>query len=93
MNDRNLFIVEFGEPHAITMFNFSPNISIKPIYVIANDYSDASNKANMYLKRHLKTNSEVQSILDSDGSLKNNIQKPVDIQVISVKLLSDNLIW
>lgn len=87
MNEKKLFTVEFGEPQMQTMFPVgSP---IKPIYVIASDYNNASIKASMYLKEHLENNP--QSILDGDGSLKTS--KPADIQIVAVKLLSDKLIW
>lgn len=88
MSEKKLFVVEFGEPQVQTMFSLGGS-SIKPIYVIANDYNGASIKASMYLKEHLQTNP--QSILDGDGSLKTS--KPAEIQIIAVKLLSDELIW
>lgn len=87
MNEEKLFIVEFGEPQMQNIFAVSGS-PIKPIYVIANDYNGASIKASTYLLKYLQKNP--QSILDSDGSLKSN--KPAEIQIIAVKLLSDEII-
>jgi len=93
MSDKKLFIVEFGEPHQQNMFSFGGGSSIRPIYVVAKDYTGASVKASMWLQNHIETNPEQRSILDGDGSLKPNMDKPTDMQIISVKLLSDEIIY
>ena len=71
---------------------FGNTSSVRPVYVIAKDYTGASVKATMYLKDYLETNPEVKSILDSDGSLKKT-NKSIDIQITAVKLLSDHIIY
>jgi hypothetical protein len=94
MSSNKLFFVEFGQPQESHMFSFGGSGgSVKPIYVVANDYTGASIKANQYLQNYLAKNPENQSILDSDGSLRNNILKSEKIQIIAVKLLSDEIIY
>lgn len=94
MNDRKLFLVEFGEPSPQTMFSSfgMGGTSVRPIYVVANDYNNASVKAGMWLEDYMQNNPESQNILDGDGSLKTP-QKKQNIQIISVKLLSDTIIF
>ena len=93
MELKKLFFVEFGEPSpqmSFTMFGGSGS-SVRPIYVVAKDYNDASVKAGMWLEDYMQNNPESQNILDGDGSLKTP-QRKQNIQIISVKLLSDTII-
>jgi len=89
ITDKKLFILEFGEPNAPNQFSFGGRSSIKPIYVIANDYSGASGKGMLFLNEYLKTNKS--NIFTEDGSLTNT--KPEEITIVSVKLISDTIIY
>lgn len=87
--DENLFYIEFGEPQPPTSFNYIGTGQMKPIYIIASDYSSAEKKATEYLT--IKLNGKKTSILTEDGSL-NNLKPPI-IKIVSVKLISDNIIY
>jgi hypothetical protein len=99
MGANKLFYVEFGDPNQNATFSFGGGSmgSMKPIYVVADDYNQASQKAGVYLQNHLETDPEAGSILDGDGSLRNPMnpgqKPPPDPQIISVKLLSDEIIY
>ena len=96
MGKNKLFYVEFGEPQQSNMFSFGGSGSgVQPIYVVADDYQKASDKAGIYLQNYLATNPEANSILDGDGSLKTRPDQkpPTPPQIISVKLLSNEIIY
>lgn len=93
MNDKKLFLVEFGEPSSQMSFAFALGGGhVRPLYVIANDYTDASVKGEIWLENYIQNNPENQSILDGDGSLKTS-QTKQNIQIVSVKLLSNLIIF
>jgi len=89
IENKKIFIVEFGEPNTPNQFPFGGRTSIKPIYVIANDYSGASGKGMLFLKEYLETNKS--SIFTEDGSLSNT--KFENITIVSVRLISDTIIY
>ena len=96
MGMNKLFYIEFGEPQQSHMFSFGGGGSgVQPIYVVANDYQQASDKATLYLENYLKNDPEATSILDGDGSLKTRPDQktPTPPQIISVKLLSNEIIY
>lgn len=93
MNEQKLFCVEFGEPNEQNFMGFPSGNNEKPIFVIARNYNEASIKASNYLKNNKTENSE--SIFTADGSLKNDVKKSkqiVAIQIVAIKLISDNII-
>lgn len=89
MDDNKLFIVEFGDPNTTNAFPFGGRCAIKPIYVIAKDYSGASGKGMLFLQKYLET--DKSTIFDNDGSLANT--KPEEVTIVAVKLLSDTIIY
>lgn len=85
---KNLFIVEFGEPQ-VTLNSFS--LMPEPaVFVIANDYNDAVNKALEYVRN--KENNEPKKVLNDDGSLNNNLLNKKDFKVKAVKFAGEVII-
>lgn len=85
--DENLYLIEFGEPQLPNQY-FTSN-TIKPIYVVAPDYTSAEKKGSAYLNKKLGEMKD--SVLTSDGSLDTSEKIPP--KIISVKLLSDEVIY
>lgn len=85
----SLFLAEFGQPTlGSTYFN---STVIQPIFIVANDYGDASEKAERYLEEYDKNKNEAISLFDKDGSLAKPRSEEKQY-VTSVKLLTDNII-
>lgn len=86
MNKKKLFIVEFGEPQNA----YSTELSV---YVIAQDYNEAANKATLYADNKRNEEDKVKNLFTDDGSLTNfakTERKP--LQVKAVKFAGD-VIW
>lgn len=85
---KKLFIVEFGEPQvSLSPFSFVPEPAV---FVIAEDYNDAVNKALNYVKT--KESSEPKKIFTEDGSLNNNILSKKEYKVKAVKFAGEVII-
>lgn len=90
MNEKNLYLVEFGEAIQVSgTLNWGGGPSIKPIYVVAADYNNAVMKANYYLEAKIEEAMK-KSVLTDDGSLK-NVTIP-ELKIIAVKHI-DEIIW
>ena len=89
MEEKNLFIVEFGEGHKERHSMSFGGPAVKPIYVVAKDYNQAAQKAQFYLDTKLEEIAN-NGVLESDGSLSNNNQ--LNIKIVGVGHVS-NIIW
>ncbi len=95
MEEKNLFLVEFGEgvQQSGTVRFGGP--AIEPIYVVAPDYNKAAAKANYYLEtkvEELEANKS-KEVLTDDGSLNfNPPRKEQALKIVAVKHISD-VIW
>ncbi len=89
--NENLFFIEFGEPQVPNSYSIlTSSHVVKPIYVVAFDYSGAEKKASEYLNEKLEKLKP--SVLTTDGSLNSNMEIP-PCKIISVKLISEGLIY
>lgn len=84
MENKKLFIVEFGEPSS--SFTYSQQ---QPIYVVAIDYNDAAEKALAYVE--YKKTINPKKILTHDGSLNNETDEVVKIK--GIKIASEEVVW
>jgi len=89
MEDRNLFLVEFGEGHRERHSMSFSGPAVKPIYVVAKDYNQAAQKAQFYLDAKLEEIAN-EGVLASDGSLNNSNE--LNIKIVGVGHVS-NVIW
>jgi hypothetical protein len=89
MEQKMLFIVEFGKAEFNPGF-YSNYCSQKPIYVVAKNYMEAQNKAEIYLEN--KRKNEPKKVLTEDGSLarKEEIEMP---KIISIRHASEEIVW
>lgn len=84
---KQIYIVEFGKTDRLGWVSFGVG-GQEPLYVIANSYDDAANKAKQYIDT---IPAEKQpGIIDSDGSL--NLPEDNCLRIKGVKLLTDNII-
>jgi hypothetical protein len=89
MKDKKLFVVEFGRPEiGFNMFSISAH---PPIYVVANDYNEAAEKALAYAE--YKRTTTPRNILTDDGSLNPNNGKDEEIKIKAIRLASEEIIW
>lgn len=94
MEDKKLFYVEFGEPRAtggFLSFSFASN-PLSPVYVVAKDYNEAANKAMAYAE-YKKSFDKKNSVLDSDGSLRNRKEEEEEPKIRAISIVSDDVIW
>jgi len=84
MENKKLFIVEFGEP-SYSSYSYSQ----QPIYVVAMDYNDAAEKALAYVE--YKKTINPKKILTNDGSLNNETDEVVKIK--GIKIASEEVVW
>lgn len=91
MTEKKLFLVEFGEPEVPDVMSFRFG-GPRPVYVVANDYNEAANKAMLYMEAKKDTMPK-KSIIGEDGSLNNLNERKEEIKVIAVRLASDEIIW
>jgi len=92
MKERKVFIAEIGTENSRSFGSSSFMIGGAPpetILIVADDYNEAANKAELYLE-NLPID-EKQSILDGDGSLK-NLESLVP-QILSIRASSAKIIW
>lgn len=89
MEEKNLFLVEFGEGHKDRHSLSFGGPTVKPTYVVAVDYNQAAQKAQFYLDAKLEEIA-AKGVLDSDGSLSNN--QELNIKIVGVSHIS-NVIW
>ncbi len=89
MNEKNLFIVEFGEGYRERSSMSFGGPTVKPIHVVATDYNQAAQKGQYYLDAKLEE-IVADSVLDKDGSLSNN--ENLNIKIIGVSHIN-NVIW
>lgn len=88
--DKNLkiYLVEFGKPD---LNNYSSyGMKQEPVFVLANNFDEASKKAFIYAENKLN-NDKSKSILDSDGSLRLDTTE-IELQIKSVKIVSNEII-
>lgn len=95
MEEKNLYLVEFGEgvQQSGTMRFGGP--AVEPIYVVAPDYNKAAAKANYYLETKVEELEVDKSkeVLTGDGSLNfNPPQKERPLKIVAVKHISE-IIW
>jgi hypothetical protein len=84
MEDKKLFIVEFGEAGG-SLWNCC---SQKPIYVVAKNYNEAADKAMLYVEYKMKN----KPVITSDGSLYKREEEEI-IKVNAVKLAGEEVLW
>lgn len=96
MEEKNLFLIEFGEGMQRQSGFMSMNgPSVKPIYVVARDYNEAAKKASYYLETKLEElqEKETEDVITGDGSLKIGPPPvPEEIKIIGLKHISE-VIW
>lgn len=92
MEDKKLFIVEFGKPEHGMSLPFMNFHTQPPVYVIAKDYNEAASKGLAYAE-YKKQNTPQKSVLDSDGSLNNLDEKDEEIKVKAVRLAAEEIVW
>jgi len=80
---KQIYLVEFGKPDFSTNF-FIQQPQVAPLYVIAESYPEAVEKATNFLNESLSK----MSVIGVDGSL--NIQDEINIK--SIRLISENFI-
>ena len=85
MNDKKLFIVEFGKPDVISSFSFI-RTEQPPVFVLACSYDEAVEKAII----HVESNAEPKSVIGPDGSLLNLDHEPLTIK--SVRLACNEIV-
>lgn len=90
-NDKKLFIVEFGEPTMPNFMSFRFG-GPKPVYVIARDYNEAADKAEIYMETK-KASMPKKPVIDLDGSLNNRTEIDDEIKIVAVRLASEEIIW
>lgn len=88
MEDKKLFIVEFGQPVMPNIMNWNGS-TVKPVYVVARDYNEAAGKAMIYLESKMRN--EPKSVIGMDGSL--NLQVDEKIEIVAVKLAATEILW
>ena len=92
MDEKNLFLVEFGEgiqqPGAMSW----SGPSVKPIYVVATDYNKAAQKAQYYLEAKIEEAVVEKSVLTDDGSLNTKDNKMPELKIVAVKHISE-VLW
>lgn len=81
-----LFIVEFGEAEIINTYRSSQQ---SPIFVVANDYNEAADKALAYIE--YKNSLKLKNVLTEDGSLNKTTNEPIKIKAI--RLASEEVVW
>jgi len=81
MKEKRLFIVEFSNDE------YSYNHTL--IYVVADDYNAAAEKATVFIK--YKMANERKDVLSEDGSL-NNQKKKTPI-ITSIKIVNESILW
>ena len=92
MEQKKLFLVEFGEPQVSTLsFSFSSNLQ-SPLYVVAHDYNEAAEKALSYIEYKRTLDQPKNSILTSDGSLIPNIEEEL-AKIRAIRLASEEVVW
>jgi hypothetical protein len=92
MEDKKLFIVEFGKPeHGMSMSFMDFHRNQPPVYVIAKDYNEAASKGLAYAE-YKKQNTPQKNVIDSDGSL-NNFDDDDEIKVKAVRLAAEEIVW
>jgi hypothetical protein len=89
MEEKNLFIVEFGEGYRERSSMSFGGPTVKPIHVVATDYNQAAQKAQYYLDAKLEEIVE-DGVLEKDGSLSNNDK--LNIKIVGVSHVT-NIIW
>lgn len=93
MNQKKLFIVEFGEPKISSSpwMSFGSN-SVSPLYVVATNYNEAAEKALSYVEYKKTLEQPKKSILTSDGSLLPNIEEE-PVNICAIRLASEEVVW
>jgi hypothetical protein len=89
MEEKNLFIVEFGEGYRERISMSFGGPTVKPIHVVARDYNQAAQKGQYYLDAKLEEIME-DGVLEKDGSLSNNDK--CNIKIVGVSHVT-NIIW
>ena len=93
MEDKKLFIVEFGKPEQAMSLPFMEfHRNQPPVYVVAKDYNEAASKGLAYAE-YKREHMPQKSILDSDGSLNNIEEKNEVIKVRAVRLAAEEIVW
>jgi hypothetical protein len=95
MEEKKLFIVEFGEPELNGGFWAGSYCRQSPIFVVAKDYNEAADKAMAYVEyKKTITPKPKRDVLTSDGSL-NYFREETDepIKIRGIKLASEEVIW
>lgn len=95
MEEKKLFIVEFGEPDVIGGFWSGCHHSQSPLFVVAKDYNEAANKALAYVEyKKTITPKPKKDVLTSDGSLNNFWDETEEnIKIRLIKLASEEVVW
>lgn len=83
LKDNQIYVVEFGKPDSLGLMSFGG--SIQPVFVIAEDYQEAADKALSYI-----ASTKSNSVICEHGSL-NLIDEEVNVK--AVKLLTNNIIF
>ncbi len=83
LRDNQIYIVEFGKPDSLGWTGFGG--SIQPVYVIAEGYQEAADKAFSYIE-----STKSSSVIGEHGSL--NLSKE-EVNVTAVRLLTNNIIF
>jgi hypothetical protein len=86
MENKKLFIVEFGDPDISQSWRSG---SQSPIFVVATDYNQAANKAIAYIESKQKNKHD---IIGPDGSLDLPKERE-EIKIKAVKIAGDEIIW
>ncbi len=88
--DKKLYIVEFGRPNIRGMSHYSPFARIQEdLCVMANSHDEAADKAFVYATAH----QESQGVINSQGDLVLGQKDEAPLQVVSVRLACDKIIW
>jgi len=96
MENRNLYLLEFGE--GVSQQSSFMSISgpaVRPTYVVAKDYNEAARKASFYLETKLEEIEAAKSkeVLTDDGSLRFGPPRdPGEIKILGLKHISE-VIW
>jgi hypothetical protein len=95
MEEKKLFLVEFGDPE-LSGFWSGCHYGQNPVFVVAKDYNEAAEKALAYVeyKRSIAPKPK-RDVLTSDGSLNNfryDTQNE-EIKIRAIKLASEDVVW
>lgn len=92
MEEKNLYLVEFGEGLQQSGVMTFGGPSVKPIYVVAADYNKAAQKAEFYLESKIEEDMVEKGVLTDDGSLNINDKSMPNMKIVAVKHISE-IIW